>query len=223
VAVRTVVAGGRVRVEVRDNGPGVPPAIRERLFQPFVSGRGDGHVGLGLYSARAVARETGGDVIHEAPPDDGGALFVVSLPMAPSAAVAAPAAAAARPASLSGVRVLLVDDEPAVRQPLSRFLQRRGALVREAADGSEALDVLTRGEPFEIVVADLRMPGMDGVALHRALRERAPDTARRMVFLSGDVSYLGDLDACGISASRVLPKPVELAEFERFLLQHIDF
>jgi signal transduction histidine kinase len=222
VAVRTTAAGGRVRVEVRDSGPGVPAELRERLFQPFVSGRGDGHVGLGLYTARALARETGGDVTHEVPADGVGAVFVVSLPVAPAGAAAPRASAGARPASLSGVRVLLVDDEPAVRQPLSRFLQRRGALVREAADGAEALDVLAR-EPFEIVVADLRMPGMDGAALHRALREKDPEAARRMVFLSGDVSYLGDLDECGIAASRVMPKPVELAEFERFLLQHIDF
>ena len=227
VAVRTRAEDGRIIVEVRDNGPGVPPEIRERLFQPFVSARADGHVGLGLYTARSVAREAGGDLTHEAPPDGRGALFLVSLPAAASAAApAAPApvarAAGARTASLAGVRVLLVDDEPAVRQPLGRFLERRGAVVTQAADGAEALEALARG-PYGIVVADLRMPGMDGAALYRALRERDPETARRMVFLSGDVSQLGDLDAGGIAASRILPKPVELVEFERFLLQHIDF
>jgi CheY-like chemotaxis protein len=127
-----------------------------------------------------------------------------------------------RPASLAGVRVLLVDDEPAVRRPLGRFLQRRGAEVCEAADGAEALAALAGG-PFDIVVADLRMPGMDGASLYRALRERDPAAARRMVFLSGDVSHIGDLDPGGIAPSRILPKPVELAEFERFLLQHIEF
>jgi CheY-like chemotaxis protein len=127
-----------------------------------------------------------------------------------------------RPASLAGVRVLLVDDEPAVRRPLGRFLRLRGAVVREAADGAEALAALASG-PFEIVVADLRMPGMDGAALYRALREADPEAARRMVFLSGDASQIGDLDPGGIAPSRILPKPVELAEFERFLLQHMEF
>jgi signal transduction histidine kinase/CheY-like chemotaxis protein len=221
VAVRTSAEGGRVRVEVRDSGPGVPPDVRERLFQPFVSTRSDGHVGLGLYSARMVAREFGGDVTLEVPADGVGALFVVSLPEA-RAAAREPVAAGPRTASLSGVRVLLVDDEPAVRQPLGRFLQRRGALVREAADGAEALGALEQ-ETFGIVVADLRMPGMDGAALYRALRDRDPEAARRMVFLSGDVSNIGDLDPGAIAPSRILPKPVELAEFERFLLQHIDF
>ncbi len=225
VAVRTRAEGGQVVVEVRDNGPGVPPEVRGRLFRPFVSSRADGHVGLGLYSARSVAREAGGDVTYEGPGDGAGALFQVALPAVPTAAAPAPAAApagAARPASLSGVRVLLVDDEAAVRQPLGRFLQRRGAVVAQAADGAEALDAIAH-QPFEIVVADLRMPGMDGAALYRALRERDPDAARRMVFLSGDVSQLGDLDAGGIVPTRILPKPVELDEFERFLLQHIDF
>jgi CheY-like chemotaxis protein len=206
---------------VRDSGPGVPPDVRERLFQPFVSTRSDGHVGLGLYSARMVAREFGGDVTLEVPADGVGALFVVSLPEA-RAAAREPVPAGPRTATLSGVRVLLVDDEPAVRQPLGRFLQRRGALVREAADGAEALGALEQ-ETFAIVVADLRMPGMDGAALYRALRDKDPEAARRMVFLSGDVSNIGDLDPGAIAPSRILPKPVELAEFERFLLQHIDF
>ena len=137
------------------------------------------------------------------------------------APVQAPGPVPPRAGSLSGVRVLLVDDEPAVRGPLGRFLQRRGAVVREAADGAEALAALER-EPCEIVVADLRMPGMDGAALYRALLGKDPATARRMVFLSGDVSQIGALDPGGIDPGRVLLKPVELAEFERFLLRHME-
>ena len=134
----------------------------------------------------------------------------------PSLALAAGAAGAP---TLQGVTVLLVDDDPAVRAPLARFLVRRGATVREAANGHEALAALEVAG-CDLIVADLRMPGMDGVALFRALSERAPELAGRTVFLSGDVSQLGDLQA-GIEPDRVLPKPVELAEFERFLLQHL--
>ena len=242
VAVRTRREGGVVQVEVRDNGPGVPASVRERLFRPFVSARDRTHVGLGLYTARRLVREFGGDVTYEATSEGLGATFVVTVPVVlPAVAAPVPVGApastpreegvrrpepapspGARRASLTGVRVLLVDDEPAVRQPLGRFLQRRGALVREAADGAEALAALER-EPFDLVVADLRMPGMDGAALHRALRQRDPEAARRMVFLSGDVSLAADLAPGAIAPSRILPKPVELTEFERFLLQHIEF
>ena len=122
--------------------------------------------------------------------------------------------------SLEGVRVLLVDDEPAVRRPLGRFLRRRGAHVREAANGAEALAALAQG-PSDLIVADLRMPGMDGAALHRALQATDSAAAERMLFLSGDVDHLAELDLGGIAPSRILPKPIELAEFERFLLQHV--
>jgi signal transduction histidine kinase/CheY-like chemotaxis protein len=220
VTVRTWARDGRVCAEVRDTGPGVPSDIRDRLFLPFVSSRAGGHIGLGLYTARLVAREAGGDLEHESPAEGPGAAFVVTLPVAPSPAPeTAPSPAAARAPTLQGVTVLLVDDEPAVRSPLARFLVRRGATVREAANGHEALAALDVAG-CDLIVADLRMPGMDGVALFRALRERAPELAGRTVFLSGDVSQLGDLQV-GIEPDRVLPKPVELAEFERFLLQHL--
>jgi len=222
MGVRTRRDGERVCVEVWDGGPGVPAEVQGRLFQPFASSRGDGHVGLGLYTARRVARELGGDIRFEPPGQGPGAVFVVTLPVGayPGPSLAVPAGAPT--GSLAGLRVLLVDDEPAVRKPLGRFLTRRGVLVREAADGAEALAALA-AEPSDLVVADLRMPGMDGAALYRALREKDPATAERMVFFSGDVAHLGDLDAGGIAPSRILPKPIELAEFERFLLHHMGF
>ncbi len=64
---------------------------------------------------------------------------------------------------------------------------------------------------------------MDGAALYRALRERDPRVAERMIFLSGDMAQIGEMDAGGIAPTRILPKPIELAEFERFLLQHMGF
>lgn len=217
VSVRSVLDGDRVATEVRDTGPGVAEEARGRLFAPFATTRPGGHVGLGLYTARRAAREAGGDLVHETTPHPG-ALFRLTLPLASAEPQDAPATAAAAVESVAGLRILLVDDEPAVRAPLARFLQRRGATVREAGDGREALAVLAAG-PSDIVVADLRMPGMDGLALYRALRSRDPDLAARMVFLSGDVAQFGDLEG-EIAADRVMPKPLELEEFERFLLAH---
>jgi len=222
MGVRTRREGEGVCVEVWDGGPGVPADAEGRLFQPFTSSRESGHAGLGLYTARRVAREMGGDVRYEAPAQGTGARFLVTLPAGPLPAPSAVVPAAAPGGSLAGLRVLLVDDEPAVRRPLGRFLKQRGALVREAADGSEALALLG-AEPSDLVVADLRMPGMDGAALYRALRERDPRVAERMIFLSGDVAQIGEMDAGDIAPSRILPKPIELAEFERFLLQYMGF
>jgi len=224
VTVATRAEDGRVLVEVRDTGPGVAAEVGDRLFRPFVTVREGGHIGLGLYTARRAMREAGGDLVHE-PAFQGGASFVASVPavQGPSGAPQpqAPPATSGRAPTLKGLRILLVDDEPAVRQPLARFLSRRGAQVREAGDGREALALATTG-PCDLVVADLRMPGMDGNELYRALKERRPDLARRVLILSGDLAYLSDSAEGEVPPDRVLMKPVELAEFERFLLSHLS-
>lgn len=225
--VRTWARDGAVCVEVRDSGPGVAPEIRERLFVPFATSRVGGHVGLGLYTARRIAREAGGDLVFEQPAERAGAVFRLTLPAAPArppvppaapVAPPGPAEVRARPTSLAGLKVLLVEDESAVRAPLARFLTRRGASVREAGDGEAALALLA-SEPADVVIADCRMPVMDGVALYRTLQVRHPSLAARMLFLSGDVAQLGAVGA-EIAADRVLPKPLELAELERFILAH---
>ena len=218
VTVRTWMAGDRVHLEVCDNGPGVAPDVRPRLFLPFATAREGGHIGLGLYSARLAVREYGGEVAYE-PPPGGGARFVVSLPAeAPAVQAPAPARAPARAdgtarPSLAGLRVLIVDDEELLRLSLARFLTRRGMVVREASDGVAALELLAEG-PSDVIVTDLRMPRMDGIAFYAELRRRDPALTDHVVFLSGDVAELGRLQADEVPADHVLTKPVKLAELE---------
>jgi two-component system response regulator MprA len=98
-----------------------------------------------------------------------------------------------------------------VRSPIARFLSRRGADVREASDGLEALDILAT-TPVDVIVADLRMPRMDGAALCAELARRRPDQLARVILLSGDLSQLQGI--LPVPAERVLAKPVELTEIE---------
>jgi C4-dicarboxylate-specific signal transduction histidine kinase/CheY-like chemotaxis protein len=215
IDLRTLQRGGQVVAEIRDNGDGIGPAVAGELFKPFFTTRGDGRAGLGLYTARMIARAAGGDVTYF-PREGAGASFVVTLPAAPApAAVARPGTDGAIK-SLDGMRILVVDDEPTVRRPIARFLARRGALVREASDGREALNIVLEDE-LDLVLSDLRMPGMDGVSLYHALQQQHPAMAERVVFLSGDIAQLGDLGGA-VSAGRVLTKPIELAELEQKLL-----
>jgi signal transduction histidine kinase/CheY-like chemotaxis protein len=137
-------------------------------------------------------------------------------PVPSGAGQPAPASAGAPPAALQGIRVLLIDDEQAIRRPLARFLSRRGASVVEAADGEEALQILEDTEP-DIILADLRMPRLGGAELHARLRNRSPALADRVLFLSGDLTQLEDA-ADAISRDRILAKPVELRELEHRLL-----
>ncbi|MGH7521326.1 MAG: hybrid sensor histidine kinase/response regulator [Gemmatimonadales bacterium] len=216
--------GGRVCVTVSDDGPGVAPEVAQRLFRPFASTKGARGTGLGLYISRQLVREAEGEldvVTHEGP----GARFLVWLPSTrearPSAPVTAPQAAAptsvppAAAKSLASVRVLLVDDEEAIRRPMARFLAKRGAEIKEAGDGAAALERLREGFEPQVILADLRMPRMDGAEFYERLQQERPALAERVMFLSGDITHLAGRGLAEVPRDRVLVKPVELAELER--------
>jgi len=207
---------------VTDNGPGVAPEIAQRLFRPFASTKGIRGTGLGLYISRQLVREAEGelDLVKRSEP---GARFLVWLPTASQAVPTAPAAApqatpvppSAPPKSLSGIRVLLVDDEELIRRPMSRFLSKRGAEIREAGDGMAALERLREGFDPHVILADLRMPRMGGAELYERLQQERPGLAERVMFLSGDITHLASRGLSEVPRDRVLVKPVELAELER--------
>src|SRR5436190_2963197 len=225
--------GGRDCVTVTDNGPGVAPEIAARLFRPFASTKGVRGTGLGLYISRQLVREAEGelDLVKASEPRGagGGASFLVWLPSArqavPTAPVAAPQAAPApAPAaakSLSGIRVLLVDDEELIRRPMSRFLTKRGAEIRDAGDGEAALARLQEGFDPHVILADLRMPKMDGAELYERLQQERPGLADRVIFLSGDITHLASRGLAEVPRDRVLVKPVELVELERRIVAFV--
>lgn len=218
ITVETWVDEDRVCAAVADNGAGVPADVRHRLFRPFVSTKGTGGTGLGLYISREIARAAGGD-LGLVPSETGGARFLLTLPRtegrpAPVDGSGARHEAGRVLAPLAGLRVLVADDEEAIRRPVALYLTKRGAQVTSAADGQAALDVLT-ADPPDVVVADLRMPGMSGIALYEAICDRAPLLAERVIFLSGDLSQLAELGGDErFPSDRVLAKPVDLAELE---------
>src|SRR5438552_414036 len=212
--------GGRVCVTVTDNGSGVAPEIAQRLFRPFASTKGIRGTGLGLYISRQLVREAEGelDLVKRAEP---GARFLVWLPTARQAVPAAPAAAPQSRVSptpkksLEGIRILLVDDEELIRRPMGRFLTKRGAEITEAGDGLAALDRLKDGFEPHVILADLRMPRMDGAEFYERLQQERPALAERVLFLSGDITHLAGRGLAEVPRDRVLVKPVELAELER--------
>ncbi len=219
--------GDRVCVTVTDNGPGVSAEIIQRLFRPFASTKGRRGTGLGLYISRQLVREAEGElelVAHA----ERGARFQVWLPCAPRTVPAVPARSAPAPAppppappaqatkaSLAGIRVLLVDDEEPIRRPMARFLGKRGAEVTEAGDGVAALERIRGGFEPQVILADLRMPRMDGAEFYERLLEEQPRLAERVLFLSGDITHLAGRGLADVPRDRVLVKPVELAELER--------
>jgi len=218
--VRTHREGEMIHLAVEDNGPGIDPHMVSRLFRPFSTTKGKHGTGLGLYISRQIVRDLGGDLCYE-PAAGRGARFVVGLRAA--AADGLPdrdADVDGRPEAvktLAGLRVLLVDDESAIRRPLARFLKGRGAEVVEAADGVEALRQVRR-HVVDLILADLRMPRMDGSRMYAELAATRPELAARTIFLTGDLAHIKESAGTTIDPKRVLLKPVKLSEVEERLL-----
>jgi len=222
VAISRAAAVGRegeVRIEVADDGGGIPPELHERIFDPFFTLKEQGH-GLGLATARAVVRELGGRIAIAS--DVGlGTRVAVELPAASAPSARASASANERSPSAASNRepargaVLVVDDEAHVRGVLARMLEGRGHRVIEAASGEDAVAVfLDRGDDVALVVLDIRMPGMDGWECLRELRAERADLP--VLICSGHDPFGGNGRARDPKTG-FLPKPVRAAELERAL------
>ncbi|NOU33919.1 MAG: response regulator, partial [Polyangiaceae bacterium] len=155
-----------------------------RLFAPFFTTKPVGFgTGLGLSICHRIVTGIGGTIVAESKTGEG-STFRVTLPGGPH--VPTPAAPTAEPAApvLRRGRILLVDDEPQVLSVLARILGRHHdtvALTRAA----DALELLRKGETFDLVFCDLMMPGLSGMALYEELGRVAPEHQARVVFLTG--------------------------------------
>lgn len=202
---------GRVWLRVADNGPGVPPEARERIFDPYFTTKGEGvGTGLGLPVSRSAARDHGGDLVLE--DSERGASFLLWLPLqADAGALAGAEAAPAAPAPAPTQRVLVVDDEPEIVDLVRHMLEGAGYEVASAESGAVALELLAEAG-FDAIVSDLRMPDMDGAALWREVKARHPALATRMLFVTGDTLSPGArrfLDDAGCGS---LDKPFAKAD-----------
>jgi CheY-like chemotaxis protein len=177
-----------VELDVADTGAGIPPDARSHIFEPFFTTKAEGQgTGLGLSVSYGIVAAHGG-TLALADTSVAGTRFVVALPAASGAAPAglAPEDGVAAASPLAGLRLLFVDDEPALRQSMEAFGRLRGFDVVTAPEGRAALAAVEAGG-FDAVVCDLRMPGMDGAAFYEALRAHHPVLAQRTVMVTGDM------------------------------------
>ncbi|HLL85131.1 MAG TPA: PAS domain S-box protein, partial [Longimicrobium sp.] len=209
ITVRTERVDRGVSVFVVDNGSGIAPEALERIFDPFYTTKPPGEgTGLGLALVHGMVTDHGGLVHVESVPGVG-TTFRIDFPAAEGEkADPAPVREARTPAA-EALRVLVVDDEDSIRRTLSRYLVRRGHRVSVAAEGGEALRMLESEGGFDVILSDVRMPGLSGDRLHACLRERGDGMDRRLVFMSGDA--LGDQTANALSTCEV---PVILKPFD---------
>ena len=174
---------GMVVIEVRDDGPGMPPEVAQNIFTPFFTTKpvGEG-TGLGLSICHRIITRQGGSIRLDTAPGRG-TTFRVELPS--SAERVVPATPTPSPKARAwGGRVLVVDDEPTIGAAVRRICEPDHEVVLHT-DPRAALDVLRRGADFDVILCDLMMPEMTGMDFHEALTEARPDCPERVVFLTG--------------------------------------
>jgi len=215
--VACLKAGSYIHLAVTDTGLGMSADTLARASEPFFTTKPLGQgTGLGLAMARSFAKGSGGALAIASEPDRG-ARVSIWLPVThqqagrrdesrPMEEVPSPSGGSQRP------RVLLVDDEPIVREVLAAELGEAGYEVAQRGSGEDALGLLESGAEFDILVTDLAMPGMDGVALIRAARERRPRLPAILVTgYAGDAAVLAVGTTVG-GAYALLRKPVTGAQ-----------
>ncbi|HEX5520619.1 MAG TPA: hybrid sensor histidine kinase/response regulator [Longimicrobiaceae bacterium] len=218
--LETGLEGPRVVAAVEDDGPGVPAARRETVFEPLVrDGAGTG-AGLGLSSVAWAAAQLGGEACCTEARTLGGARFEVRMPAVGQVVAFRPAPAIDL---LAGVRLALIEDDVAVRTALMRLLGRRGAAVHAIAPSSlEDEDALVfevaRALP-DVILLDLGLGSRSGLDVWQRLAARAPEVARRVIFLSGLGAGDAVWDAACATGQPVLAKPLDVEELADAIAQ----
>jgi signal transduction histidine kinase/CheY-like chemotaxis protein len=211
-------AGGdpRVRISIRDYGCGIPADVLPRIFDPYFSTK-PGCSGLGLATAYSIVSKHGGNISVESKL---GQETVVAVTLPAASDTPAPEAPAPAEYQTGGERILVMDDEPALRKLLKTVLTNAGFNVHAAADGAEAIalyeEAKLAGRRFDAVLLDLTVSGGMG-GIEAAARLKEIDPAVRLIVSSGyaDATVMSEYGQYGFDA--VLPKPWTAAELNRAL------
>jgi signal transduction histidine kinase/DNA-binding response OmpR family regulator len=238
-AVKFTPGGGHVRVRlkrlnshlefrVEDTGQGIAPEFLPHVFDRFrqadgTTTRSHGGLGLGLAIARHLVELHGGAIRAESPGEGLGSTFTVDLPVMSAAPEGGkvttpldPEAAQFSPgcvATLEGLRVLVVEDEADTRELIAFTLSRCGVEVRTSGTADDALRILAEWAP-EVLLSDIGLPGMDGYAFIRKVRELSPDSAGRIP-AAALTAYAGGEDrlrALAAGFQTHLAKPLDPSE-----------
>jgi PAS domain S-box-containing protein len=223
VVIRTAVRDNTVALEISDNGPGIAAAELPRIWDPFWTTKEEGEgTGLGLSVVHGIVTQHGGTIDVETRVGAGttftvslpafgrdgtdGRVFVEAVPLGP------PTSQAERP-----LDILVIDDEEVIVGLLVRYFSSRGHAVVPAHDGRQALRVAQHSS-FDVVVCDLRMPGMDGAEVIRRLQELPSCARARFILSTGDTATPAVRERInGLSLAAVVDKPYEVETLRRIV------
>lgn len=209
-----------IEVRVADTGTGIPADVLPRIFDPFFTTKGEKGTGLGLPLIHQIVERHGGAIEVEASTLEG-TTFLVRLPLSGSEMALEPSGGSemGEGSSQPAPRVLVVDDDANVREPLCTYLTRTGFEVTSAVDGEDAIRVLENDAP-DVVISDVSMPHMDGIELCKTLQNRGSQVP--VVLMSGWASGFRPAHARRVGAAAVLSKPFAMKQVTDLLRSVVD-
>ena len=205
---------GFVELSVADTGIGIAAELQEKLFEPFFTTkqRGQG-TGLGLATVYGIVQQSGGSIRVESQPGHG-ATFTILLPRTAEQPIFTDPAESRVSAPVPS-RILVVEDETALREAITEQLRAQGYDVLSACDGIEALETLEKNPSIAILVTDIIMPRMGGHELSRRALRLYPSL--RILFMSGYADQA--LDADGKPPAFYLQKPFTLRQLRKYIAE----
>jgi signal transduction histidine kinase/BarA-like signal transduction histidine kinase len=204
-----------VVLEINDDGPGIPDELQPKIFDPFFTTKEVGKgTGLGLTVAYAIVQEHGGRIRVESRP--GGASFYVELPVTGVKLPPAPTSRARDGSAdaVAGASILVLEDEAKLASAVLDALRDAGYIVDHAPDGEDGLTKV-KAQQYDLVICDLKMPRVDGMAFYRMLSAVAPGMSKRVIFVTGDVAGTDAETFLQQSGCRWLAKPFRLGDLLR--------
>jgi len=185
--IKTYRESAMLRVEFSDTGPGIDEKKMQRIFDPFFTTKPQGKgTGLGLSISYGIVKTHNGN-IYARNNDGGGATFVIEFPIAiadgatpenPSEEVA--------PAALSIRNILVIEDEAPIRDLICEILRGEGYAVESASAGDQGL-LRLQEKDYDLVLCDMRMPGLNGQGVYNQTKQFKPHVAERFIFVTGDI------------------------------------
>jgi PAS domain S-box-containing protein len=185
--IKTEKVDNTIRISFKDNGPGIAKKNLERIFDPFFTTREIGQgTGLGLSLCYGIVAEHNGKIYAESKLGKG-ATFIMELPVITEAEQPKPSEPVVEePEKVAKAKILVVDDEQVIRDFVKRVLAGEGYEVETVNNAGDALKKI-EGKRYNLVLIDIKMPGMDGMELYKRIQKIARSLARRVVFITGDI------------------------------------
>jgi PAS domain S-box-containing protein len=214
LSIKTEKINNILRISFKDTGPGIAKENLETIFDPFFTTREVGQgTGLGLSVCHGIVTEHNGKIWAESELGKG-ATFIIELPLVTEEGQFEPPEPVIEEAPrVAKARILVVDDEPVIRQFVSQVLGEQGHTVETVDNAASALKMV-KSKRYRLILLDIKMPGMSGVELYKQFQKIAPSLTKRVVFITGDVMGKRTLAFLDKTKTPYMMKPFDARELK---------